>query len=107
MLKTIGTEVWAFDLEWVPDASAGRTLYGLPADMPENEVWGVMWAEAGATEQNPRPFIKIALSKIVSIAAVVRIFSGNSVDIHLLSLPKNSKADPPEKNVTVSWFAEL
>ena len=101
MLKTVGESVWAFDIEWVPDAVAGRNLYGLPQDMPEEKVWEVMWAEAGATDDNPRPFIKIALSKIVSVAAVVRIFSGGSDDIHLLSFPMNPNADPPETEASI------
>ena len=101
MLKTVGKNVWAFDIEWVPDANAGRAIYGCAEDMPEEKVWDVMWSEAGATPENPRPFLKIALSKIVSIAAVVRRFSTGNNDIQLLSLPKEPKSVPAETEASI------
>ncbi len=103
MFKSVGTAVWAFDIEWVPDADLGRKIYGLPNDMPELEVWSVMWSEAGATPENPRPFIKTALSKIVSIAAVARYFSRqkNDVRLQLVSLPREPSSSPKETEASI------
>jgi predicted PolB exonuclease-like 3'-5' exonuclease len=72
MFKTVKEEVWAYDAEWVPDANAGRALYELPEDMPEAEVIEHMWHQNGATEENPRPFLKLVLCRVVSIAFVRR-----------------------------------
>ena len=89
MFKTIEAEVWAFDAEWVPDASAGRVLYELPPEMSEAEVVEQMWAQNGATEENPRPYLKLALCRVVSIAFVRRRKdrSGN-ITLELRSQPK-------------------
>ena len=72
MFKTVSHEVWAFDAEWVPDPRAGRALYQLPGDMPERDVVREMWQQGGATQEQPRPFLKLALCRMVSIAAVLR-----------------------------------
>ena len=72
MFKTIPHEVWAFDLEWVPDVGSGRRAYRLGPDASDADVLREMWRQAGADEQNPRPYLKTVLCRIVSIAAVVR-----------------------------------
>lgn len=72
MFKSVKHDVWAFDAEWVPDPDAGRLLYDLPADMPDSEVIQKMWRLNGATEEKPRPFLKYAMSRLVSIAMVTR-----------------------------------
>ena len=72
MFKSVKHDVWAFDAEWVPDPDAGRLLYDLPADMPDFEVVQEMWRQNGATEEKPRPFLKYAMSRLVSIAMVTR-----------------------------------
>ena len=38
MLKIVPQEVWAFDVEWVPDPASGRRVYGLPASLDDDEV---------------------------------------------------------------------
>ena len=35
MFKQISQNVWAFDVEWVPDSYVGRRLYLLPNEMEE------------------------------------------------------------------------
>jgi predicted PolB exonuclease-like 3'-5' exonuclease len=72
MIKTIPEEVWAFDCEWVPDLQAGRLLYRLPDELPDAEVLRVMWEQGGATVENPTPFLRTLLCRVVSIAAVIR-----------------------------------
>ena len=51
MFKTVAKDVWAFDVEWVPDADAGRRLHQLPQDVEEAEVFEAMWKAGGATEE--------------------------------------------------------
>lgn len=89
MFKAVSNQVCAFDLEWVPDPQAGRLVYGLPADMPDPEVFKVMWDQAGATVDKPRPYLKTALCRIVSVAAVIRVKQSNGeVKLRLSTLPK-------------------
>ena len=51
MFKTVAKDVWAFDVEWVPDADAGRRQHQLPQDVEEAEVFEAMWKAGGATEE--------------------------------------------------------
>lgn len=87
MFETIGKEVWAFDLEWVPDARAGRMLYGADDAWSETDVLTVMWERGGATIEEPRPFLKTVLCRIVSIAAVRRSATPAGITLDLLSVP--------------------
>jgi len=86
-------QVWAFDCEWAPDVAAGRRLYHLGADVPDDEVMRVMWREGGATEEDPQPFLKTVLCRVVSIATVVRVEKGSDVTLHLWALPERPE-DP-------------
>src|SRR5262249_20988145 len=80
-----------FDLEWVPDASAAKRLYDLPDDVTEIEAMQALWQKAGATPENPRPFIKYLYSRVVSIAFLSRkrVYQDNepTVEFTLNSLP--------------------
>jgi 3'-5' exonuclease len=89
MFKTVKNRVWAFDAEWIPDPLAGRMLYKLPAETPDRDVMTVMWQKGGATEEDPTPYLKTVLCRIVSIAAVERHQTGGEVKLHLLSLPRD------------------
>jgi len=89
MIKSVSDEVWAFDCEWVPDIQAGRLLYGLPDDVPQSEVLRVMWEQGGATAENPMPFIKTLLCRVVSVATVIRRVSrSGEVQLFLQALPE-------------------
>ena len=106
MFKTIKNRVWAFDAEWIPDPLAGKMLYGLPQDMPAKDVFEVMWKKGGATEEDPMPYLKTVVCRIVSIAAVERYKDDSGVKLHLLSLPRDSK-DPEqtsEQNVVGTFL---
>ena len=90
MFKSVHRNVWVFDIEWVPDANAGRCLYDLPDSMPEAEVWNFMWQQGGADDNNPRPYLKTALCRIASIAAIVRQESKEGkATLWLMSLPRD------------------
>ncbi len=93
MFKTVNSRVWAFDAEWIPDPLAGRMLYGLPEDTPDQEVFELMWQKGGATEEDPMPYLKTVVCRIVSIVAVERIVREGRARLHLLSLPRDS-TDP-------------
>ncbi|HMP73495.1 MAG TPA: hypothetical protein PKE55_09560 [Kiritimatiellia bacterium] len=97
MFKTVGQDVWAFDLEWVPDPRAGRVLYGLPESMPDAEVMAEMWVRNGATEENPMPFLKLVMCRVVSIAAVQRKVRNGEVSLNLLWLPRDAN-DPAQQS---------
>ncbi len=106
MFKTVQNEVWAYDAEWVPDANAGRVLYDLPAETPEADVIREMWARNGATEEAPRPFLKLVLCRVVSIAFVRRKSDryGN-ITLDLRSQPKRpAKLDDCDEADILSNF---
>ena len=90
MLKSVSKEIWAFDVEWVPDPETGRRVYSLSSEMPDEQVINYMFEQAGATQENPRPFIKTALSRVVSISALIRTepMDGGDPDHKLISRPK-------------------
>lgn len=101
-------QVWAFDCEWVPDLTAGRRLYHLGADVPDDEVLRVMWDQGGATEENPQPFLKTVLCRIVSIAAVVRVEAADGVKLHLWTLPEQPEAPSvSEADILMRFLAKF
>jgi len=108
MFKTVKNRVWAFDAEWIPDPLAGRMLYKLPNDMPSKEVLEVMWKKGGATEEDPMPYLKTVLCRIVSIAAVERLQVDSDIKLHLLSLPRDSKdtEQTNEQNVVGTFLSK-
>lgn len=93
-------QYWAFDCEWAPDIAAGRALYDLPPDVPDDEVMRTMWRNSPDYDatSNPQPFLKTILCRLVSIAAVVRDVktgtdgrSMGDVSLHLWSVPALGK----------------
>ena len=73
MIKSVQERVWAFDLEWVPDPLAGRLLRDVPdSRLRRASRWRRCGATGGATEDDPTPFLKTVLCRIVSIAVVER-----------------------------------
>ena len=67
-MQQASKQTWAFDCEWAPDLTAGRRLYHLGTDVPDDEVLRVMWEQGGATEENPQPFLKTVLNGCVAWA---------------------------------------
>jgi predicted PolB exonuclease-like 3'-5' exonuclease len=88
MLRNIPSEVWAFDVEWVPDVESGRRAYGLAPDADDETVLDEMWQRGGATDDDPRPYLKTVLCRVVSVAAVIRKRAQDgSVSLVLHSVP--------------------
>ncbi len=97
MFKTVHSGVWAFDAEWIPDADTGRRVYDLPADMADADVVQEMFRRGGATDDDPRPYLKTILCRLVSVSAVARtVEKDGEVKLQLHSLPTVSQRDAPE-----------
>lgn len=97
MFRKVHQAVWAFDAEWAPDPKAGRVLYGLPPDMPDAEAVVEMWRRGGATEQDPTPFLKTVLCRVLSIAAVKREIKNGAPVLSLSWLPRDV-IDPAQQS---------
>jgi predicted PolB exonuclease-like 3'-5' exonuclease len=96
MFKTVQPRVWAFDLEWVPDPLAGRLVHDLGEEPTTNEIMQAMWQAAGATDDDPTPFLKTVLCRVVSVAAVERkTLPDGGVALSLVSLP-HDPTDPAQ-----------
>lgn len=89
MFKKVHSKVWAFDCEWIPDPVTGRVVYKLPDSLSDQQVMEEMWKVGGATEEDPMPYLKTVLCRVVSIAAVTRTTSNGQTNLKLLSLPHN------------------
>lgn len=89
--------LWAFDAEWVPDPATGRRVLDLPEGMPDDEVLDRLWAYGGATEADPRPYLKTILCRVVSIAAVVRTVKHGEVQHRLFALPEGPDPLPEDE----------
>lgn len=89
MIKNVKQRVWAFDLEWAPDPAAGRLLYEEAAGIEDPaEVLRIMWRRGGATDDEPRPFLKTVLCRVLSVAALERReLPDGTVRLTLTALP--------------------
>ncbi|MEE3122865.1 MAG: 3'-5' exonuclease [SAR324 cluster bacterium] len=106
MFKQISQNVWAFDVEWVPDSDVGRRLFQLPNEMEEAEVFQKMWEAGGASEEDPMPYLKTVLCRVVSIAAVIRKQKDDqSVSLSLTSLPHHPEIpEEQQESAMLSTF---
>ncbi len=107
MFRSVKNETWVFDCEWVPDPLVGKVLYKLDENLSDAEVIEVMREKGGATDENPKPFLKLILCKIVSISAVIRKVKDNGeTTLNLLSLPKdvNDPEQVSEKNIIETFL---
>ena len=59
-------------MEWVPDPEGGRRFFELAEDTPDIDVLKLMWEEGRVDEENPMPYLKTSICRIVSIATVIR-----------------------------------
>ena len=111
MFRDVKSRVLAFDIEWVPDPESGKVAYGLPEDMSDREVIEAMWKEGGASEEEPMPFLKTVLSKIVSISMVFRESrgEGTTARLKLHSIPSipTSGEDCSERRIIEDFFKIL
>ncbi len=71
MIKSFSPTTCAFDCEWVPCPATARRLLSLPSDCSDRAATEAAW-RAYAKEDGERPFLKLVLCKVVTIAAVFR-----------------------------------
>ena len=111
MFKDVKSRVLAFDIEWVPDPESGKAAYGFPEDISDREAIELMWKEGGATEEEPMPFLKMVLSRIVSISMVFRESRGDGATarLKLHSIPSipTSGEDCSEERIIEDFFKIL
>ncbi len=74
MFKSIGDCLLSFDLEWVPDPEAAARLYGIDISTPQgiNDALNRLWKSGGAKPENPQPYLKTVLCRIVSLCGIMR-----------------------------------
>ncbi|MBF0370692.1 MAG: 3'-5' exonuclease [Magnetococcales bacterium] len=105
MFKNIKKLVWAYDAEWVPDPKAGRLLYKLDEETPDAQVMERMWQEGGADENNPQPYLKTVMCRLVSIAAIQRQVNKDGwPSLRLLSMPRETTGPETEEKTIVGKF---
>ena len=103
MLKTVHNTVWAFDAEWVPNLKLGMKLHN--TDDPD-EALELMYKKAGATEENPTPYLKVGLCQLVSVSVLQRSVTPEGIKHTLISLPKlGTKAS--EKSILRKFFGGI
>ncbi|MBF0421715.1 MAG: hypothetical protein HQL73_01845 [Magnetococcales bacterium] len=111
MFKSLKNLVWAFDAEWVPDTRAGRLLYELPEDKDDRAVMEEMWQRNGANEEDPTPYLKTVMCRLVSIAVVQRqVQRDNRIMLRLLTLPKgegSNEVDTSERHIIETFLGAL
>jgi 3'-5' exonuclease len=107
MLKLFHNEVWAFDAEWVPDPVTGRAVYGLEGKS-DQEVIQEMWQQGGATPEDPQPYLKTILCRVVSVSVVMRkVEPGRSPRLTLFSLPQSGDGVLPEGELLDRFLAAI
>ena len=108
MLKSLPRELWAFDVEWVPDVASGRRVYGLADLVPDEAVLQTMWERGGASEDAPRPYLKTVMCRVVSIAAVIRRQADSGrVTLDLRSLPNGDAATATEADLLTRFLTGI
>jgi predicted PolB exonuclease-like 3'-5' exonuclease len=108
VIRSVQGRVWAFDVEWVPDPLAGHLVYGISEEITDPaEVMREMWRLGGATEDDPTPFLKTAICRVVSIAAVERRAGNGEATVNLLSLPRDpASEDEARESHVVGTFLD-
>ena len=72
MFKKINQNIYAFNVECLPDANKVQRLYQFQDEMEDSDIFQTMWDAGGANEEDPIPYLKTILCRVVSIAAVIR-----------------------------------
>lgn len=107
-MKKIAKHLYCYDAEWIPCKRTGRLLTGLPASATDEEIYTALWKRAGATPEKPRPFLKLAISRLVSISAIHREEKEDgSVTLSLRSYPETAGPDVPEGSMITSFLEEI
>ena len=102
VLVQLTKDTYCYDAERIPCLRTGRLLTNLPESASENEVLRAMWKRGGATPEKPHPFLKLAISRVVSISAVHRhVNDDGTVTLALRSFPEIANPEVPEGTIIV------
>jgi len=110
MFKTVHPLIFSFDVEWVPDPLAAARLFNCPISTPGEREQAILrlWDHGGATEENPQPYLKTVLCRVVTLAGILRE-KKPGVDrpsLRMISLPLHLDApwDQQEKSILHGFF---
>ena len=92
--------VLAFDIETIPDCAAGRKLYDLPKELPDQEVAEAMFAKR--REKTGTDFIATHLQQVVAISAVYRNTATDQLSVWTIG-----KEDSSEAEMVSNFFAGI
>lgn len=107
MFKFTHNRIWFWDAEWAGCPDTGRRLLGLHDSVPDRQVIEALWRYSGATESEPKPYLKTALCRVLSIAVLERRSGDGPVALKLMSLPKRDALSSPEKVILQSFLDGL
>jgi len=82
-LKPIKSEIWFLDIETVPCVETGRKVYG--GDFGDDNTRFLMFDKAGATPENPEPFLKTVFHKVVCVSVLCRQITKDGIRLTLNS----------------------
>lgn len=107
-----------FDIETVPDLATARRVFPDLDKIAGNrddcnpDVLGALYALAGATAEDPKPFLKYFLHRVVSIAGIWRKHVATSkehpsgIELSFFSLPGEDLTQP-EKTIVRSFLKRI
>lgn len=84
-LKPSKPDVFVFDIETVPCADTIRKIYGIT--LADYEAIRYAFDKAGATLENPQPFLKTVMQKVVCISMLHRERTKDGPALRLYSYP--------------------
>lgn len=85
-LKKSKPNVWVFDIETIPCADTIRKIYNL-GRIEDAEAIQFAFDKAGATFENPQPFLKTVLQKVVCISTLRRDRTNDGPKLTIHSYP--------------------
>lgn len=108
MIRRIESRTAFFDAEWVPCAATLRRLYHLPQAMPEAQVFEHAWRTcAPKGEPNTKPFLKLAVSRVVAISAVLRTVDDTGLRLELVSYPRSADERVTEPELIEQFLEDV
>ncbi|MEM0965049.1 MAG: hypothetical protein AAGJ81_02695 [Verrucomicrobiota bacterium] len=113
MFKSIQPLVFSFDVEWVPDPFAASRLFNCSVNTPGEREHAIkrLWEYGGATEENPQPYLKTVLCRVVTLAGVLREATNTSKEPNLRMISLPMRTDLPwqeqEKNILQGFFQSV
>jgi len=113
MFRTLQPLLFSFDVEWIPDPLAAARLFNVPIETPGEREAAMyrLWEYGKATGENPRPYLKTVLCRIVSLSGVLREagVKGGAPKLRLVTLPLRQEApwQDQEKQILQGFFESV